>query len=385
MSLKNKMYKILFVSRWYPNRLDAMEGLFVRKHALASNLYSEVQVLFVKEDNSIKKTEMEFSVVSGLRETIVYYPFSKYRLIRALRYFYALFKGYQQVKRSRFVPQLLHVNVLTRVGFFAYLVKIFDRVPYVVSEHWSRYFEQGYYRKTSLLHKSLTKFIVNNSSYLLPVSNILNKALEKCDLRNKNTQIVHNTIDDFFWNFPKQEKTPTKRILHVSCFDEKAKNIKGIIRTFLSLYQKRKDIELVIVGTGPDFESVKSFSAIQKNVPIYFIGEQKPTDVAQFFSRSDVFVLFSNYETSGVVLMESLAAGTPIVSTPCGIAPEIVTNKNGMIVPFADEKCLEEKIDWVLNNPAVFNEKEIRKTAEQFRFLKVGKQLEGIYCKVIEG
>ena len=52
---------------------------------------------------------------------------------------------------------------------------------------------------------------------------------------------------------------------------------------------------------------------------------------------------------------------------------------------FADEKCLEEKTDWVLNNPAAFNEKEIRKTAEQFRFSKVGKQLEGIYCKVIEG
>lgn len=383
MPLKNRKIKVLFVSRWYPNRLDAMEGLFVKKHALAATLYNEVQVLFVKEDPSVKRAEIEMLNNDALQETIVYYPFSKFRILRALRYFNALFQGYRQIKRNGFIPQLLHVNVLTRVGFFAYLVKLFNRTPYVISEHWSRYFEHGHFSTTSFLHKYLTKFIVRKSAFFMPVSNLLKRALDKFELKNKNCQIVHNTIEDFFWQQTYRENRSVKRFLHVSCFDEKAKNVKGIIRAFVKLYQQRQDIELVIAGVGVDFVAIKTFAESQ-NVPIFFLGELTPIDVAKWMCKSDAFVLFSNYETSGVVLMESLASGIPVISTPCGIASEIITDKSGIIVPFADEDSLTEKMNWILENQFRFNRYEISQSAEQFRFSCVGKQLSKIYHHVIE-
>ena len=382
MLLKNRKIKVLFVSRWYPNRLDAMEGLFVRKHALAAALYNEIQVLFVKEDPFVKNTEIEVLNYDGLQETIVYYPSSKYRVVRASRYFKALFSGYRQVKRNGFSPQLLHANVLTRVGFFAYLIKLFNRTPNVVSEHWSRYFEHGYFSKTSFLHKCLTAFIVKKSAYFMPVSNLLKKSLDEFNLKNKNCQIIHNTIEDFFWERKKEEDRSVKRILHVSCFDEKAKNIKGIIRAFVKLYKQRQDIELVIAGVGVDFLAIKSF-AKEQNAPIFFLGELTPFEVAKWMAKSDVFVLFSNYETSGVVLMESLASGLPITSTPCGIAPEIITDKNGIIVPFCDENSLAKEMNWILENQYRFNKDEISQSAEQFRFSNIGKQLNTIYSQTI--
>lgn len=386
MPLKNKEIKVLFVSRWYPNRIDAMEGLFVRKHALAVSLYNEVQVLFVKEDKAVTHREVVVAEVDNIKETIVYYPFSKIRALRAIRYFTALFYGYRQVLSQGFSPQILHVNVLTRVGFFAYLLKLFTHKPYLVSEHWSRYLPHGYYATTTALHKWLTRLVVKNAAYFIPVSNVLKSALDSFCLKNPNCRIVHNTIEDFFFEHSTREKRNVKRLLHISCFDEKAKNVKGIIRAFGNLYQKRQDVELVIVGTGQDFNSIKFFVEEEYDkIPIALVGEQTPDEVAAWLYSSDVFVLFSNYETSGVVLMESLASGTPVISTPCGIAPEIITKDNGAIVPFADEQALTEKMEWMINHQSNFDKDKISRSAEQFRFRSVGEQLSDIYTTIIEG
>lgn len=386
MPLKSKEIKVLFLSRWYPNRIDAMEGLFVRKHALAVSLYNEVQVLFVKEDKAVKHQEVVTTKFENIKETIVYYPFSKVRALRAIRYFKSLFYGYRQVLAQGFSPQILHVNVLTRVGFFAYLLKLFTHKPYLVSEHWSRYLPQGYYATTTVLHKWLTRLVVKNASYFIPVSNVLKSALDTFCLKNPNCMIVHNTIEDFFFEHSIHAERNVKRLLHISCFDEKAKNVKGIIRAFGNLCQKRQNVELVIVGTGQDFNSIKLFIAENyAELPISLIGEQTPDEVSAWLHSSDVFVLFSNYETSGVVLMESLASGTPVISTPCGIAPEIITKDNGLLVPFADEQALTEKMEWMIEHQSGFDKEKIRQSAKQFRFCSIGKQLSDIYKTIIEG
>ena len=79
-----KKTKVLFLSAWYPHRYDAMEGLFVRKHALAANLYSDVCVLFLYADKHISHFEIVKQKKQQLTEIYVYYPFSTIGIFRKL-------------------------------------------------------------------------------------------------------------------------------------------------------------------------------------------------------------------------------------------------------------------------------------------------------------
>ena len=71
--------KVLFLSRWYPHRIDAMSGLFVRNHAEAVSKYVNVVVLYAQEDGDIDKREVVTSRYKGVKEIIVYYPHRRCR------------------------------------------------------------------------------------------------------------------------------------------------------------------------------------------------------------------------------------------------------------------------------------------------------------------
>ena len=102
---KEKKIKVLFLSAWYPNRYDAMAGLFVRKHAEAVSLYCDVTVLYVHGDKNIKKTEVIHQTINqDAREVIVYFPEKKScvfrKLIKFINYLRANFIGYKVVKTT---------------------------------------------------------------------------------------------------------------------------------------------------------------------------------------------------------------------------------------------------------------------------------------------
>jgi glycosyltransferase involved in cell wall biosynthesis len=76
------------------------------------------------------------------------------------------------------------------------------------------------------------------------------------------------------------------------------------------------------------------------------------------------------------VIAESLAAGLPLISTPAGIAPDVIDEHNGLLVDFRDEAALAEKIDFMLDNYQNYNSLQIsEKAKERFKFDKVAQRL----------
>ena len=63
---------------------------------------------------------------------------------------------------------------------------------------------------------------------------------------------------------------------------------------------------------------------------------------------ADAFVLSSAYETFGVVLIEALACGKPVVSTACGGPDYIVTEENGLLVPVGDTQALGAALEQMI-------------------------------------
>jgi len=154
---QKKRIRTLFLSAWYPNREDAMVGLFVRKHAEAVALQNDVTVLYLHADPQISKFEIiKQNINEHLHEIIVYYPNhirgTVGKFFKIINYFRANRLGNREVKKD-FRPDIVHVNVLTRTGLLAYWLKLTQGIPYVITEHWSRYFSDrnsyhGFFQKS---------------------------------------------------------------------------------------------------------------------------------------------------------------------------------------------------------------------------------------------
>ena len=150
------------------------------------------------------------------------------------------------------------------------------------------------------------------------------------------------------------------------------------------LSEKRQDWQLVLVGTGVDYEEVRAYAEsleLQEGL-LHWRGELTPREVAEEMQRADALVLSSRYETYGVVLAEAAAAGLPILSTPVGIAEdtgalimpqEIAQNKAGKFAEFIEtilwntDRCTDR-----IQNTELYSGK--RYSAET-----IGKKLIAVY------
>ncbi len=381
--------KVLFLSQWYPHRYDLMAGLFVQKHAEAVSLYCEVKTLFVYADENIDSFEIEEKIHSKLSEVIVYYPCKKdnlfYKVNKTINYIRAYWKGYKRITNDGFEPEIVHANILTRTAFVAYSLKLWKGIPYVVTEHWTRYLASRKEYKGKI-RRTITQLVVKNASAVLPVSKDLMRAMLDQNLLSSNYQVVNNVVDDNFFNNSKIVVRQKKRIIHISCFSDEQKNISGLLRATYELSKIRTDFELIIIGNGLDYELITDYSKTL-GFPIgilQFIGEKSPYEVANWMQNSDFFVMFSNYENSPVVISESFVCGKPVLSTNVGGISEHVNNTNGILIVAGDEVALLEKMNYLLDHFSEYNSDKIKADAEaRFSYKNIGNELFTIYSKIL--
>ena len=143
----NHRLKVLYLPRWYPNRYDPMPGLFIERHARSVSGHVNVAVLYIHQDTHLKNSPMEIERYrdDGLLQLKIYYKPFQYSLpvikplVNICRYINYHRKGLKLIKKEFGRPDLIHVNVLTRLGMIALLYKWLTGTPYVITEHWTRY------------------------------------------------------------------------------------------------------------------------------------------------------------------------------------------------------------------------------------------------------
>jgi glycosyltransferase involved in cell wall biosynthesis len=109
-----------------------------------------------------------------------------------------------------------------------------------------------------------------------------------------------------------------------------------------------------IVKTDGSTEYLTELKKLAKSLGIEdrvdFLGNPSPEDMKNCYSDADLFINPSTYETSGKILLDAAASGLPVISTPVGLANEIVASgENGFIVP-ADPDMICDRI-LQLSNP----------------------------------
>ena len=144
--------------------------------------------------------------------------------------------------------------------------------------------------------------------------------------------------------------------------------------------------ELGIVGDGPERERLQRMIeeyGFEDNIKL--LGAQDRKGVIETLKNSDVFVLSSLSETFGVVVIEALACGLPVIVTDCGGTQDIITEKIGLMCPVKDADKMAECINYMISHYGEYNREDIiNDCRSRFSSEAIGKQLEGIFEEVIK-
>ena len=123
-----------------------------------------------------------------------------------------------------------------------------------------------------------------------------------------------------------------------------------LLQCFHRIVAKHEQLVLKIAGAGPLEQELKQLTKdLNLEDKVEFCGFQK--DMALFLKDLDLFVLSSHYEGFGLVLIEAMAAGLPVVATDVGGVREVVVDgKTGLIVPPGQEDELTMGIEYFLSH-----------------------------------
>ena len=217
----------------------------------------------------------------------------------------------------------------------------------------------------------LLRAVIAQSDVVIPNSTYTCQRLVEFDCSAKKMEVVLPGVDfkKFGWNEAVQNpfhkygiEEGDRVILSVGRLVER-KGFEYLIGAMASLQNDFPSVKLLIVGHGPREEHLKSLAIKMKQEDrVVFAGEVTEKELLACYSRADVFVLPAivdskgDTEGLGVVLLEAMAAGRPVVATKTGGIPEVVVNgETGLLVEPRNSAALGKAIRTILLNLTLGN------------------------------
>ncbi|MFZ1527339.1 MAG: glycosyltransferase [Ferruginibacter sp.] len=160
------------------------------------------------------------------------------------------------------------------------------------------------------------------------------------------------------------------------------KNQSMLFRAFKLVLKELPMAKLFIVGIGPDEAILKKLVAVlHLEDSVIFLGYQE--NPYAYIDKCDLFVLSSDYEGFGNVVVEALATGTNVVSTDCPSGPAEILNHGeyGFLSPVADEEKLALKIKEAIARP--LPPEKLLSRAREFNIEKKGEEYLEIFRKAL--
>lgn len=376
--LGNKIQHVLFLSSWYPNKKDALDGNFVQNHARAVSTKIPVTVLFATSLKNITSNYiLEETRTENLCEIRVYFKWNSLKIVRLARTLYAYYIGLKKVAPY----DIIHANVFFNAGILGVILGVWKQKPVLLSEHSSEF---NTLKKIPFWKRYLLKLFQKGVCFFMPVSHGLGKKLIEIGIDTNKVVPVANVIDTKVFYYKPMPANVKTTFLHVSNFKEHHKNIEGLLRAIKALDKLGHDFQFIFVGDG-DIEALKTKSqklGIDTN-KIIFHTTKIGADLAFFYQTADAFVLFSRYENLPCVLLESLCCGTPIITTRVGGIAEII-DKNGLLIESENEKALYDAMLQFIDGKQTFSKHEIASKAQKhYDIQAICSQIIVLYKKIV--
>ena len=167
------------------------------------------------------------------------------------------------------------------------------------------------------------------------------------------------------------------------------KNLMFLARTVAAFLEARPEAWFLVAGSGPLEEDIRAHLAERGlSDRVCFAGILQGRDLVDGYAAMDVFAFASQSETQGMVLLEAMAAGVPVIAVDASGVREVVqTGVNGRKLATEDEQAFSAAIAWVADMPADARKilvQGARKTARKMSMPVSIEKLTAVYNSIIK-
>ncbi|OFY18587.1 MAG: hypothetical protein A2W98_04975 [Bacteroidetes bacterium GWF2_33_38] len=266
---------------------------------------------------------------------------------------------------NSFQPDIIHshlylaeiasrATIFPTVKYFSHLQGFEDRfVPFSIKtllkkEKITNYFEKEWlinrYKKCNNNFFAISKNTLNYYSKHLP------KQLQK------NITLVHNAIpfERYFSAIHRKNTDIPIRLISVGSLIDR-KNHELLLQALVHLKKSNVDFRLEILGEGNKRHFLEK-SILEKDLSekVFLIGNV--VNVEDYLKNADIYLHAAKYEPFGLVIIEAMAAGLPVISlNGKGNKDIVLENYNGYLINDENSKLFAEKIIYLLNNQSVYS------------------------------
>jgi glycosyltransferase involved in cell wall biosynthesis len=391
--------RVLVLSRNYPNPVQKLLGLWVRQLVVGSREIAESTVV----------APVPWSPpVPGLPEAYRRYrPFPRRELddgidvfhprflvgpgtvlapTEAGAYFASVAPVVSRIRRRRGFD-LVHAHFTYPDGAVAVALGRHYRVPVVITEQapWDGWLD----RQPAVRRQAV--WAARRASAHIAISSTVRASIERFAGPSERIHVIPDAVDgDTFVVPPDAVPRRNRQILFVGVIRH-AKGVDVLLRAMKILVERGEEATLVLIGEGHYEAHTRQQASLRElsgslglNGHVQFVGRKPLRELVAAMQESALLVLPSRAESLGMVLVEALACGTPVVATRCGGPEDIVTDEVGELVPPEDPEALADAISRVLRRRADFDPHALRRHAlDRFGVDVVTQRIADVYERVL--
>ena len=307
------------------------------------------------------------------------------------RQYISFMKGITQVVED-FRPDVIHVNHAHFLTWLASFIKSIFGITYIVSVHGTDIFNTTIDRRYLVLLRQA----VQRAEQIIAVSPHTKKwFLKVCGKKfAKQTRVITHAIDADSYsqegdslNIDEKYKLQGRKLVLFVGRLTKEKGVEYLIKA-----AKDIDGKVFIIGDGVRKDYLVNYTKLigVKNVQFLgYFGKKNSDFLKEFYHRADVLVLPSIVDESlGLVVLEAMAARTPVVASNKGGIPLVIKDGyNGFLIRARSPKAITESVNKILNNEklaAKMADNAYKTVIEKFDWNVVVPQFESVYIKAAE-
>jgi glycosyltransferase involved in cell wall biosynthesis len=316
------------------------------------------------------------------------------------QYSVALFPYNSFMKLNNLSIDMIHSHTPFMMGFSALIAAKMGKYPHVSTFHTlinNRSVIEQYYPKNKNLKKFTskylwlyTKFFYNRCNRTITPTKTMESFMNRHGITN--TSIVPNSVDIKRFN-PKVGGSGIRKRLGIREREKmvlylgrtsREKRLDVMLKACKVLSKRERGIKFVIGGTGPAEQHYKSLArklGIERNVS--FLGFVDNKTLPHLYAAADAFCMPSTFETQGVVCLEAMASGKPVVGADFMALRELIrSGKNGEKFAPGDYTGCARMIEKVLNNSRAYTKGAVS-TAAEFSIERTTDELLDTYNDVL--
>ena len=282
---------------------------------------------------------------------------------------------------------IIHAHCCVWAGYAARKLSEKTKIPYVVTEHATLF--QLHKNEISVTNNAVIAEVFQKAAKVICVSRAFAKLL---DDYTSNIEVIGNVVDCEQFQVKETNKEAV-RLLTVCYMEEEAqlykKGMDILIKAWAKVSAKYPQAKLIIGGGGKSLEKVVEWTReYQVTEKVEFLGALTRQQVVEQMQMCDCFVLPSRYETFGVVYIEAMACGKPVIAVANGGPDDFVHEFNGILIQPEQEEELVQALDKMITaiekKDATYQPERIAAYVEEkFSYRAIAEQLEKVYQNIL--